>query len=94
MEEQKPQNPSQGGARKLINEEVFDFFKTLAQCVIDNGGMTVADVEAISLNEAGSFDGSILYAYWKSSLSDARLVHDTLALSQSWGGVPPEEKKE
>lgn len=94
MAEQRPHSHSQVGDRKLTNEEVFDFFKTLAQCVLDHGGMTVADVQAISLSETGSFDGNVLFGYWKSGVSDARLVYDSLALSRSWGGAPSEEKKE
>ena len=66
--------------RQLTEEEIFDFFKTLAQTVIDHGGITVADVESITLDETDTFNHEILYGWWGQCLIEPRYYYDTLHL--------------
>lgn len=67
--------------RQLTEEEIFDFFKTLAQAVIDHGGMTVADVESVTLDETDTFNKEILYSWWTGCLIEPRFHYDTIHLS-------------
>lgn len=81
MAQQGPRKPLSQPERQLTEEEVFDFFKTLAQTVIDHGGMTVADVESITLDETDAFDHEILYGWWRNCLIEPRFHYDTIHLS-------------
>lgn len=80
MAEQEPKDSHREIDRQLTDAEVFDFFRSLAQCVVDHGGITVADVEAMTLDRSDAFSSELFYSRWQGGLQEPRLHYDTVHL--------------
>ncbi len=76
MAQDEQNHPLYEEHQQLTNEEVNDFFSTLAKSVIESGGMTKADRNAIMLNENDELSKETLLGWWKGALSESRGYYD------------------